>query len=302
MLGGSTLYGIGATKPYEPYPSLQNDETISYFLQNKLQSMLSESQQGLDVEVINAAVTAYTTFHHLVYFNEVLYEYDADLVVFLDGHNDFYYSEIYNNWQSYKLGTVRLVDHYNHRGLWFTAHTMVRFLASYSRFFFFLESYMHRGWKETNTPVFYQPPNEHENEFPNTLDAVLDNSIFKSYSQFQALSKLYGFELMVFLQPQVVFEQSAVLSPGDLAIQKLTREYDTNNKREAIRAVLAEKFRRHNIQFHDIGEIAGAGTKGQQLYTDYCHLTPTGSELLAQKMSQSVYDQVELILKHAETR
>ena len=302
MLGGSTLYGIGATKPYERYPSLQNDETVSYFLQNQLQSMLSESQRSLDIEVINAAVTAYTTFHHLVYFNEVLYEYDADLLVFLDGHNDFYYSEIYNNWQSYKLGTVRLVDHYNHRGLWFTGHTVVRFLASYSRFFFFLESYMHRGWKDTQTPVFYQPPREHEATFPDSLNTVLDNSIFKSYAQFQALAKLYDFEMMVFLQPQVVFEKSEVLSSEDIAIQALTREHDGNTRRETIRAALADNFQRYNIQFHDIAEIAGVDTRDQQLYTDYCHLTPAGSELVAQRMSRAVFDQVEEILIRPEKK
>jgi hypothetical protein len=297
MMGGSTLYGIGATSPYDPEPSLQNDETISYYLQSQLRSMLGDASDGLDIEVINAGVSAYKTFHHLVYFNEVLYEYDADLLVFLDGHNDFYYSEIYNNWQSYKLGTVRLVDHFNHRGLWFTAHTVVRFLASYSRFFFFLESYMHRNWQDTETPVFYQPRAEHEDSFPNSLETVLDTSVFKTYTQFQALGDLYDFEMMVFLQPQVVFENPDLLSAEDQNIQSITNQYDTNTRRSEIRNALGDKFRRENILYQDIGELASEKTASVQLYTDYCHLTPAGSELLARKMSQSIYDKIAAMRK-----
>lgn len=299
MMGGSTLYGIGATVPYDRQPSLQNDETISYFLQKELQSRLGDVADGLNIEVINAAVSAYTTFHHLVYFNEVLYEYDADLVVFLDGHNDFYYSEIYNNWQSYKLGTVRLVDHFNHRGLWFTAHTMVRFLASYSRFFFFLESYMHRNWEDTETPVFRQPKTEHEDEFPNTLETVLNHSVFKSYTQFKALSDLYDFEMMVFLQPQVVFENPDLLSAQDQKIQEITLQHDTNTRRQAIRVALSDKFRREGILFQDIGELASKASASVQLYTDYCHLTPSGSKLLAQRMSGAVYGKINQMLQQA---
>jgi len=182
MMGGSTLYGVSAAPPYERHPSLNNDETISYFLQQHLHNKIKETEADVTIEIINAAVTAYTTFHHLVYFNEVLFEYKPDLIIFLDGHNDFYYSEVYNNWQSYRQGTIRLVDHYNQRGFWFTSHTVVRYLARFSRFFWLLETFMHRNWEPTGEPVFSQQdiPKELAGEFPDNMDTVLDETIFKT--------------------------------------------------------------------------------------------------------------------------
>jgi len=61
------------------------------------------------------------------------------------------------------------------------------------------------------------------------MDTVLDETIFKSYRQFQALCELYNFEMMVFLQPQIVFEDPNLLSELDNKIQKLTLKHDKND-------------------------------------------------------------------------
>ncbi len=286
MLGGSTMYGIGATDVYPHTPTLNNDQTISHYLEAEINKYLAAKSSSKRVEIINAAVTAYTTFEHLVYFNEVLYEYSPDLLVFLDGHNDFYYYKQYNNWHHVKQGTPKLTYHFNKRSLWFTGISVARYFAQFSRFFMLVEKYMMRVWENANLDQFPQTafPRTLAGDFPENVDAVLKETIFKTYIQFKALGELFNFDLIVFLQPQVVLENKALLSDADQHIQSLTLKYDTNTRRNEIRPYFPDLFRQYGLAFVDISEIASASYANEQLYTDYCHLTPKGSEAVATQM------------------
>jgi lysophospholipase L1-like esterase len=290
MMGGSTMYGIGAEAPYPRQPTLKNTETISAFLQHRLNEQITKEGRALRVEVINAAVTAYTTFQHLQYFNETLYEYRPDLIIFLDGHNDFYHYQVFNNWQTYRGGTTELTHHFNQRQLWFTSLASVRFLAQYSRFFMVVEKYLQRKWPDvaaTRYPQFEQPRTV-DKEFPRNVDAVLKESIFKSYVQFQALGKLFNFDMMVFLQPQIALENADVLSPIDQELKTMTLQHEINPRRAEIRPLFAAQFTKYGIAFADISEIGSAGTRSKALYIDYCHLSPAGSAVVAERMVTSV--------------
>ena len=91
VLGGSALYGIGSrgSRTYPEHRTLLNDETIPHFLEIGLNDSLSDSLGNPNIEVINAGVTAYHTFQDFLYVYETLHEYDPDIVLFFDGHNDF---------------------------------------------------------------------------------------------------------------------------------------------------------------------------------------------------------------------
>ena len=286
MMGGSALYGIGAEFPYPRRPSLKNDETVPAVLEAKLNAALAAEGRSERVEIINAGVVAYTTFHHLVYFNETLYEYRPDLVLFLDGHNDFYHQEVYNAWQSYQGGTEQLTAHFDHRGLWFTMLTNVRFLAQYSRTFMVLEKYLQRDWPSVPGPRFAQfdEPRTVPSEFPANVSQILDESIFKAYRQLKTLGEMFDFELMVFLQPELQFEKPELLSDTDRELQALTARYEIYTRRGEIRPLFPEQFRRHGIAFADIAEIASDATRQTNLYLDYCHLSPEGSVVAAERM------------------
>jgi hypothetical protein len=73
VLGGSALYGIGVQggDSYPAHPSLANDETITFFLERDLNSRVRAAGFDVDVEVINAGVTAYQTFQHVLYFSDI---------------------------------------------------------------------------------------------------------------------------------------------------------------------------------------------------------------------------------------
>lgn len=295
MLGGSTLYGIGATSPYPAAPSLKNNETVSYYLEQEINKTLNVEGADYNVEIINAAVTAYTTFHHLVYMNEILYEYEPDLLVFLDGHNDFYYHQPYNNWHKYNFGTVKLTEQFNARSGWFASLSSARLLAKYSNFFMIIERYQQRNWSRlaefSEAPTFTQ----NNEQFDERFKSVFQNTVMKSYVQLQSLGSLFNYDMQVFLQPQIVFEDDALLSDEDINLKGITLEHDDNTQRSAIRKLLPEIFKEQKIEFHDVATIASSENTQSQLYTDYCHLTPQGANNTAIAMKKAVLDKINIL-------
>ncbi len=140
MLGASALYGIETGGVYPFYPMLKNTETITHYLEEKLQNSFSRDGLPYKAEVINAGVTGYHTFQHLVYVNALLLEYEPDWVINLDGHNDFYYgSPRRNHWMDYPYSSVVFTDLVNTRDLFVGVHLVVRALAPYSYTFNILE-------------------------------------------------------------------------------------------------------------------------------------------------------------------
>jgi hypothetical protein len=141
VLGGSALYGIGVQSgtTYPLYPTLANDETITFFLERELNAQVRAAGIDVQVEVVNAGVTAYQTYHHVLYFYETLYEYQPDLLLFVDGHNDFYNVDRANPIKSYAYSAAAMVPALNERRPWFSLYVASRALGEYSYAFKVLE-------------------------------------------------------------------------------------------------------------------------------------------------------------------
>ena len=89
LMGGSAAYGTGGLWPHiqQKYEVLKNSETIDAYLENQL----SARYPGTRFEVINAAIPSIWTHHHLIYLNQTILKYSPDMVVLLDGYNDFFF-------------------------------------------------------------------------------------------------------------------------------------------------------------------------------------------------------------------
>jgi hypothetical protein len=88
-MGASTLYGLGVQRGqslYPLFPTLKNSETIPYFPEKSLNERLMKEGSKWRIEIINAAVIAYQTFGNVTYILESLYEYNPDIVIFVEGH------------------------------------------------------------------------------------------------------------------------------------------------------------------------------------------------------------------------
>lgn len=300
-MGGSAMYGIGAGGNYPQHRSLFNDETIDHYLQQRINKRLRNTKIDTRVEIINAGVTAYNTHQHLVYLNESLYEYDPDLVLFFDGHNDFYISNpSYNHWLDYRYSSTNLTYSYNRRQPFFTAYTMSRYLARYSNTFLFMEKVFqnfwqryeyrpHLGWDEKVITA------GETDQFSEIYRQTARKTFLREYVQIQRLSNYFGFDMMIFLQPEVVFEHKENLGQSDQQILRTTRKL--RNKRlegyvetkKQIREELPALFEEANLPFFDVSEIGPHAPRDRQLYLDYTHLSPGGTRTVAKLIDDRLW-------------
>lgn len=289
MLGGSTLYGIGVQQDdiYPTHRTLFNNETVPFFLQKLLQDHFSPDE-SLKFEVINAGVVAYHTFHHVLYFYETLHEYDPDLLLFLDGHNDFYNMGVKNPIKEYPYSSARMIDALNDRRIFFSIYMLARYFGDYSYFSKLVEKATKRLFESYETSAHKVTGN---NAVPDgDLDKALADSarvgFLRNYRIIEAFARYHDFEFHVFLQPEIVFENRMELSESDRSISSITEELygqDRVNLMKEVRNRLPELFSANGIPFTDISSI-GTDGKGDSLYIDYAHLTPHGSEVVAGRM------------------
>ena len=91
MLGGSTMFGYGAT----------SDETT---IPGYVQEFFQNNYEGIDIQVINAGIQGADSFAELNLIETKLLNYSPNMIIIYDGWNDLREqnspSEIYNNWDS----------------------------------------------------------------------------------------------------------------------------------------------------------------------------------------------------------
>lgn len=298
-LGTSALYGIGASAPYPTHRPLYNDETITGVLETSLNQRLAESGSEFRVEVINAGVSAYQTFHELMYLNADLLEYDPDIVINIDGHNDFYGTELNDRWAEYSYSTSILVDEYNGRSFFLPWLTGVRSLAPYSNFFNLVEKANKRVWYLTkvekplpNTPHREMPPLE---DFDANIAEIARRTFLRDLWQIHQLGQRQGYDHCVFLQPKVVLEPAEGLTEHDREIQRITIERMPDQASEnarRIRGLLPSLFQAEGLPFYDVSALTPHNDANEDLYIDYCHLTPAGARLVAEQIEEVLFPMV----------
>ena len=77
LVGGSSVAGKGAT---------QNSKTIAANIENYLQQKF-----GNEIIVVNAAIFASTQYLNYLHYENYLFKFDPDVIIFLGGSNDFFY-------------------------------------------------------------------------------------------------------------------------------------------------------------------------------------------------------------------
>jgi lysophospholipase L1-like esterase len=306
-MGGSALYGISAGGIYPPHSALPNDKTVTAFLEARINAELQQRGKTRRVEVINAGVTAYETFQHLIYANETLVDYQPDLFIFFDGFNDWFRADpAYNPWKDYWYSSVLMTSYVNHPSILIGAYLLSHALASYSHFAelvfrvlnvrvqaLFVEEAGKR-WK-TAVPQLHTSLVEAEQIYAR-------RTFLLAYRQIATLSKFIGAQMpLVFLQPVVIFEDRATLGATDQQIYDITSiEQPLLSIWSEIRQILPGLFGSVGIEFHDIGQIGGTAETNTQLYIDYCHLSPQGAQRAADLMYPAVMRRVESWLAHQD--
>lgn len=306
LMGGSTAYGLGAFPPYKPHPGLRNSEGIDRAIEETLDGVLEEAGVSTRVEVINAAAVNYNTYQHLVYIMEKLYLYRPDMIVFLDGANDFYYfmrdyDHLADYWYSYSYVSKWL----NERSWLFPAYAVARVLSRYSYACTLAEMRLE-----------YCMNSRVSDEYRRNLDRCLKasdvkefypdiarNSFLRAYRLISTLSEHYGFGMFVFLQPYIPLEDPALLGEADgesreITVRAVEEENADPEAFQEIRKMFPGLFAEYGIPFCDLGRIADETTVGSQLYIDYCHLAPEGARRVGTLMAERLAPLVLAELKN----
>jgi lysophospholipase L1-like esterase len=290
LMGASTAYGLGGLWPHiqREFAVLDNSETIDAYLE----ALLGDSVPGAKVEVINAAITSTWTHHHLIYLNQRILRYDPDMVLFLDGFNDFYKFEPGHDQfasYSYNLPSRRIMGdptfmallHAN--GWWLFRKSAAAHVAS-------------RGARTLKQLVSPRPK-----QTPVNVDSALAGLHYNFPRNGLAMHKRAGLILqgenvhaVFMLQPLLILQRNR---PGMPAIEQRLFEFNVSSYRPNyesfitravpyIREAEAAMAQQVGGDFIDLTDIPGP--VNAQVFTDYAHLTPLGNQLVAQRIANRI--------------
>jgi hypothetical protein len=302
-MGGSTLYGWGSEglARYGNHHHLANDQTITYFLEKNLNEAVKKSHPDWRVEVINAAIIDYNSAFHLVYYNQVIWRFQPDIIFFLDGNNEFFGIKPFNTFADYKNSGVNVVDGFNNRGKFFSLYVSSRYLAKFSQAFKTIQYEVMNKWLELEAPTInqiYELPENFRN-FERDYDTRAQLYL-RVYSQILAAAKFDHVSVFLFLGPQMMTENEHLLGERDLRTRRAVLKdwgspagrVDRTEFMNRVRTRLPAYFKSIDFPYHDISALGSTENKHKALYIDYCHVTEQGAEVVAGKIQKNIEDRV----------
>jgi hypothetical protein len=289
LMGGSTAYGLGTlwTHIYKETEVLTNDQTIDHYLEQQLSAALP----GRHIEVINAAITSAWTHQHLIYLNQTIMDYHPDMVLFLDGFNDFFYfNESHDQFADYD---------YNSPARRIMGDPTFSSLAYANGWWLFRKSafahLMGRAASKVKMALSGRPkqvPMDVEKTVA-TQRRVFARSALQMHRRIGLILRDAGITPVFMMQPMLSLNRTKPMNENERALFDFNiRSWRPNYEQYIHRAVATSReletamSREIGAEFIDLTGIYDS-TPGQ-MFTDYCHLTPAGNELLAQQVSARI--------------
>lgn len=283
LMGGSTAYGLGGLwrQIQTKYEVIKNSQTIDA----DLERMLDDSLPGTHVEVINAAIVSTWTHHELIYLNQKILHYNPDMVLFLDGFNDFYYfNRNHDQFADYSydlesriiMGKPTLYSLAFANGWWLFRK-------------FALFNVLGRGLRLAKllvTPRPAQPPINVDSAMAG-MRYVFPRNALTMWRRSGLILKDAGVVPVFMLQPMLILERGNAQMPPierklfDFNVESYRPNYEqfAHQAVAFVRDTAADMARDIGGHFIDLTRIYR--DKKDQMFTDYCHLTPEGNQVLA---------------------
>jgi len=290
IMGGSTAYGLRSLSKYgqNKYSVIRNDETIDYYLERYLNRKTPYNR----IEVINAAITSHQSNHHLIYLNQTILKYNPDMVIFIDGYNDYYsYQKDFDQFRDYA---------YKERTHRFMAEPTVGAWLNYTEWWLFRKSHFIHVAAKSIRPLWLRIRKIGRERPRINVDTALSNLRINAKANFikmverNALILRHENIVPVFtLQPELVFRQGKLLTEMEKHIFK---EMDTHWQKNYVefknkaRPIIIEYLEKATAQtaafFFDLTDIFGG--MEEDAYTDYTHLTPMANKWLAEYLGARI--------------
>ena len=290
LMGGSVAHGISSSAPY-PIVHIYEDQTIDAYLESKLKQL----HPGHNIEIINAAVTAYKVFQHTTYMLSELLDYHPDMIIFFDGVNDHYFNnpdydywgdDIYQFWKS-RLQNPSVGGWFDYFTLWL------------KRFSGLARGYY--AWRLQNDAVRYSIRHEPIINYSDPDNAIAAHKIIARKSFLRAIEtninilKTNNIQAVICLQPVLVLRVSGMYSIQEksfyLATRRYTSKYDENFQvlYPTVLKELTDLTGQYQVPFINmVIPFNDPAYKGKQLFIDWAHLSPLGGEVVADNLLQPV--------------
>ena len=284
LMGASTAYGLGGLWPHidNSYPVLDNSETIDAYLEEILAPLHPE----LHIEVINAAITSTWTHHNLIYLNQTILKYRPDMVLFMDGFNDFYfYNPGHDQFTGYTydlpsrviLGDPTFFSLLYANGWWLfrrsaLVHQIARGAGNVKRLL---------APRPTRTPIDVDQAVQNHRE-------IFASNALKMEERSGLITRSEGAVPVFILQPMLILERDR---PGLDGVERKLFEFNVSSYLpnyepfvlqavETVREQEAAMATRVGGTFIDLTTVFQDANG--QMFTDYAHLTPEANRLVAE--------------------
>ncbi len=297
IMGGSTGYGLGSQSQYgqDKYGLIRNDETIDYYLEQYLKDRISHKR----VEVINAAITSHQSHHHLIYLNQTILKYHPDMVIFIDGFNDYYpYQEGFDQFRDFA---------YLERAHQFMAEPTVDAWFGFTGWWLFRKSHFVHLASKTARPIWLyakgigHTPVRQRMDVERALENLQTNAkgnFLKMVERNSLILKHEGVVGVFTVQPEIMFEQRKTFTKMEHDILEEMKSHWQENfveYKNRARPIVIELMKRatspNGSYLIDLTDPFDEMT--EDVYTDYCHLTPMGNKRLAEYLAGSILPLIE---------
>lgn len=299
LMGGSTAYGLGGLWPHiqTAFAVLDNDQTIDAYLERRLQEALPDVQ----VEVINAAITSTWTHHSLIYINQSILRYDPDMILLLDGFNDFFFTDsTHDQFRSYAYGMPSRII--------MGEPTVYAFVYSNAWWFFRRSALFHvlgRTFEKIQLAL-KDPGDRRPLDVAAELDGlskVFPQNALAMHRRIGLILEDAGVEAVFMLQPLLALERDKPMPPVERQMFDFNLEAWLPNYEAFIHAArdtvaVYEQAMASEVGGHflDLTEIYR--TFSGQAFTDYAHLTPEGNAILADTIAAALVPSIRASLAH----
>jgi len=290
LMGGSTGYGLGGLWPHiqRDFEVIRNEDTIDAYLERRLATAFP----GTKVEVINAAITSTWTHHSLIYLYQTVLNYQPDMVLFLDGFNDFYHTEPdHDQFASYGYSlTSQVIE---------GAPTLYSLAAMNGWWMFRKFALTHvigragRELKVLITPRGDRTPIDASRQFA-ALHEVFPRSAGKTHERIGALLQHEGVAAVFMLQPMLILERDRSTATPierrmfEFNVQSYLPNYEAFMKLSTPWLATEESRMAQSVGATFIDLTGAFKNVPGQVYTDYCHLTPHGNAVVADTIAQHI--------------
>jgi lysophospholipase L1-like esterase len=298
LMGASTAYGAETVYPeIDSRWKISNRETIDF----RLEQRLNASFPSRHWEVINAAVSGFSLHQDLARLLSVVLHYRPDAVILLDGVNDVsHLAEGGTNYDPY--AGVALLDQFNDltnpHGLrsveimlstWLVRNSVI-FRGLYDR----SARHAHREFRQQRvtggpvpaSPRFTDLARDEQNRYQVIASQIEYYRL--AVRRIHRILALEGIQDLFLLQPTLrlthkpLVDREPRLAEYDRAVARRFELYAFQTLYPLIAKQLTEDAPVSGYQFHDLTDAFDG--MNVQTFTDYCHLTPTGNQAVADKI------------------